>query len=106
MTIAKQLLIMLVLTIAAVFCVSQLGSILSAIGYAQAFLAAELIRILPKFIFTHVISEVVALMIIPIIFGIIIPFFYGALAYKEVLKPSRLLWAVWVFLLLIFVMYQ
>jgi hypothetical protein len=101
----KHLLIMLILTVLAVLLAREIHNILYVMGDAQSFLATAFNNLLPQNSLSSAISKIFILFIISVIIGVVIPFLYGAVMYKEVLKFPKIIWTAWLISLIIFLIY-
>ena len=72
----RHLVIMVALSALTVFFVKQIHNILYILGYVQAVFATALNDILPQFTITKLISQIVILILIPIMIGVIAPLLY------------------------------
>lgn len=102
----KQTIIVVIITVAAVYFAHQFGIVLSALGHFQTWAAHQIDQLSPQSIWLRTISNVITIIVIPVIVGLIPAFIYWIIEKKEMPKLKELIGVLWLILLLIFVMHR
>jgi hypothetical protein len=100
----KQFLLIVILTAVAVFFMKELAAILYALGHVQNFLINKTVALLPKDTVFKFVSELIILVVIPILISLLFAFVYWLVKHREMPKLINLIWLLWVISLLIFVL--
>ena len=102
----KQTLIVIVITAIAVYFAHQFGVLLNSIGHLQAWLALKIDSLAPQSTTLHYISNIITLVVVPIVIALIPAFIYWIIEKKEMPKLKELMGVLWLILLLIFVLHR
>ena len=102
----KQFVIILIVSILAVFFMQEFVTVLHTLGHAQTYLASQLKSIAPKYTWFAFVSKLIILIGIPALISFVAAFVYWLVKKRELPRFMEIFWAVWAMSLLVFVLHR
>jgi hypothetical protein len=103
---AKQFIIIVVLTALAAFFMHEFIYALHMMGNAQAFLINKIVGLLPHVMIYKLIVKILVIILVPAILAFLAAFVYWLIKRQEMPKLMEIIWVLWIISLLVFALYK